>query len=173
MGSSRPAAAASPEGFAQNAEEPMSNATIPAHCSTLSRYRVIVAETDMMSIVHHANYVLYLERGRLDYMRRRGLTYKQLVAQGLHLAIVDLTISYKKPAHFDDLLLIETRFAQLSRVTLGFEYSVYRLDEEALGNKTLLTRASTRQACIDGAGRPRPLPPRVIKHLRAPESLPH
>jgi YbgC/YbaW family acyl-CoA thioester hydrolase len=86
--------------------------TIAAHCCTEILQRVGVADTDMMGIVHHANYVVYFERGRLEYMRRRGLSYKQMVERGYHMPVVELNVRYRKPAHFDDMLRVETRRAE-------------------------------------------------------------
>src|SRR3954447_11243128 len=82
---------------------------IPDHCRTQTAHRVCVAETDMMGIVHHANYVLLFERGRLEFLRRRGLPYKEMVERGFHMPVVELNLRYRKPAHFDDLLWLQTR----------------------------------------------------------------
>jgi len=99
---------------------------IPEHCSTQTAHRVSVADTDMMGIVHHANYVLLFERGRLEYLRRRGLPYKDMVGRGLHMPVVELNVRYRKPAQFDDLLCVETRLGALSRVTVRFNYVIRR-----------------------------------------------
>src|SRR5688572_33014232 len=106
-------------------------ASIPEHCFTDTEQRVGVADTDLMGIVHHANYVLYFERGRLEYMRRRGMPYKEMVERGLHMPVVELAIRYRKPAHFDDLLRVTTRLGALSRVTVRFDYSVSRAEPAA------------------------------------------
>lgn len=141
---------------------------VPEHCQSVTQHRVIVAETDMMNIVYHGNYTHYLERGRLDYMRCRNLPYKQVVERGLHFPIVDLRLSYKQPARFDDLLLIETRLSQFTRATIGFEYLVYRFNDDLSDSKTLLTEGSTRQACIGNTGRPQAVPADIMEHLLAP-----
>ena len=132
---------------------------LPAFCSSELLQRVAVAETDMMGVVHHGSYIAYLERGRLEYMRRRALPYKQLVERGFHLPVVELNIRYKKPASFDDVLHVETRLAALTRVTVRFDYRVLRPAAEPSGSAPdLLLEAHVVLACIDARGTVVPLP---------------
>jgi acyl-CoA thioester hydrolase len=142
---------------------------IPEHCSTQTVQRVCVAETDMMGIVHHANYVAYFERGRLEYLRRRGLPYKEMVERGYHMPVVELNLRYKKPAYFDDLLSVETRLGALTRVTVRFNYTVSRPALDPLGSGDLLLEGHILLACVDERNRPRPLPEDVVSTLFLPE----
>ena len=107
---------------------PRRRASIPEHCFTETAQRVGVVDTDLMGIVHHSNYVAYFEAGRLEYMRRRGVPYRQLIERGLHMPVVELQIRYRKPARFDDLLCVTTRIGALTRVTVRFDYSVRRVE---------------------------------------------
>jgi acyl-CoA thioester hydrolase len=135
-------------------------APIPEHCFTETLQRVGVADTDLMGIVHHSNYVVYFEQGRLEYMRRRALPYKQ---------VVELAIRYRKPARFDDLLSVTTRLGALTRVTVRFDYSVRlqqpggELPEQLLDGHVLL-------ACVDARHRPRGLPEDLVQALLAREA---
>jgi acyl-CoA thioester hydrolase len=151
---------------------------IPEHCSTQTTHRVSVADTDMMGIVHHANYVLLFERGRLEYLRRRGLPYKDMVDRGLHMPVVEMNVRYRKPAHFDDLLCVETRLGALSRVTVRFNYVVSRpvfADAPRPGPLAtseaaeLLLEGHILLACVDAKNRPRPLPEDIVRILFLPE----
>lgn len=147
--------------------------TIPAHCRSETLQRVAVAETDMMGIVHHANYVLYFERGRLEYMRRRGLSYKQLVERGYHMPVVDLGVRYRKPACFDDVLSLETRLGALSRVTVRFDYTIRRATAAPeLAAPELLVEGHVVLACVDETHRPRRLPEDIVSTLFLPEASP-
>jgi acyl-CoA thioester hydrolase len=146
-------------------------ASIPEHCFTETAQRVGVADTDLMGIVHHANYVTYFERGRLEYMRRRGLPYKRVIEQGLHLPVVELGIRYRKPAHFDDLLCVTTRLAALTRVTVRFDYSVTRAEPAAEPPERLLD-GHVLLACIDARHRPRGLPDDLALALLSLEAPP-
>lgn len=146
-------------------------AAIPEHCFTETPQRVGVADTDLMGIVHHANYVTYFERGRLEYMRRRALPYKQVVERGLHMPVVELQIRYRKPAHFEDLLCVTTRLGALSRVTVRFDYSVRRLEPAAEPSDPLL-EGHVLLACVDTRNRPRGLPEDIVAALLAVEAAP-
>jgi acyl-CoA thioester hydrolase len=146
-------------------------ASIPEHCFTETAQRVGVADTDLMGIVHHANYVTYFERGRLEYMRRRGLPYKRVIEQGLHLPVVELGIRYRKPAHFDDLLCVTTRLGALTRVTVRFDYSVSRAEPAAELPERLLD-GHVLLACIDARHRPRGLPDDLVEALLSLEAPP-
>jgi acyl-CoA thioester hydrolase len=156
------------------ARRPAKNArTIPDHCVTETLHRIGVAETDMMGIVHHANYIVYLERGRLEYMRQRGFSYKELVERGYHMPVIELEVRYRKPAFFDDLLRLETKLGALTRVTARFDYTVTRatpqleLDTPSAG---LLLEAHVLLACVDAKKRPRQLPEDIVNALVLPEA---
>jgi len=142
---------------------------IPEHCATRTVQRVCVAETDMMGVVHHANYVAYFEKGRLEYMRRRGLPYKAVIERGYHMPVVELNIRYRKPAHFDDLLSVETRLGALTRVTVRFNYTVRRPKLDSREPSELLLEGHILLACIDEKNRPRPLPEDIVRTLFLPE----
>jgi acyl-CoA thioester hydrolase len=148
--------------------------TIPAHCCTEILQRVGVADTDMMGIVHHANYVVYFERGRLEYMRCRGLSYRQMVERGYHMPVVELNVRYRKPAHFDDMLCVETRLGALSRVTVRFDYRISRShrDPEVAASQPpdQLLDGHILLACVDAGHRPRRLPEDIVQTLFLPES---
>ena len=144
---------------------------IPEHCRTHTLHRVSVVETDMMGIVHHANYVALFERGRLEYLRRRGLPYKAMVQRGLHMPVVELNVRYRKPARFEDILRVETRLGAVSRVTVRFDYTVSRVTEEP-PQPELLIEAHVLLACVDDRTRPRPLPEDALASLLLPEQPP-
>lgn len=118
----------------------------PTHAASTCLLRVRFADTDLMGIVHHANYFPYLEAARVDWLRRRGSTYAQWVARGTHLALVEANLRYRQPARFDDLLTIETKLAELRHASVRFDYTIHRDD-------TLLTTGSTRLASVDERGR--------------------
>jgi acyl-CoA thioester hydrolase len=149
--------------------------TILDHCVSETLQRIGVAETDMMGVVHHANYVIYLERGRLEYMRRRGFSYKKLVERGYHMPVIELGIRYKKPAFFDDLLRIDTKLGALTRVTARFDYTVTCAREQPEPeprSSELLLEAHVLLACVDTSQRPRRLPEDIVRALLLPETPP-
>lgn len=104
-----------------------------------------------MGVVHHANYIKYFELARIEYLRRRGLNYASWVALGLHLPVIGVDIQYKSPSYLDDLLRIEARLSQLSRVKVGFTYRVLR---PVAGDVLQIATGSTLLACVGNDHRP-------------------
>ena len=134
----------------------------PAKASSRSDLRVRFCETDLMGIVHHAQYLTYFEAGRVDWLRRRGITYTSWTAGGVHLPVVDAALKYRAPARFEDVLTIETTLAELRWASLRYSYRVVRGD-------TLLAEGETRLACVDGSHVLRRLPPEVLAVLAGGE----
>jgi acyl-CoA thioester hydrolase len=104
--------------------------------------RVRFCETDLMGIVHHGNYLTYFEAGRVEWLRRRNVTYASWEARGLHLPVVDAEVKYRLPARFDDVLVIETRLTERRGVSLRYGYKVLR-------DGALVAEGATRLACVN------------------------
>lgn len=113
--------------------------------------RVRYAEVDRMGLLHHANYLVYLEQARIDLLRSVGHSYKDLEDKGFFLVLTRVEIRYRRPAGFDDLLAIKVRVDRVTGARIDHVYEVRRGDD-------LLAEASTTLACIDREGRPRSLP---------------
>lgn len=116
----------------------------PARATSACELRVRFCETDLMGIVHHGNYLTYMEAGRVDWLHKRGVTYASWAASGHHLPVVDANLRYRAPAHFDEVLTIETSLVELRSVSLRYAYRILR-------GATLLCEGSTRLACVDHA----------------------
>lgn len=128
--------------------------------SNLTTYRVIYGDTDQMGVVYYANYLRWFERGRGELLRASGIPYATIERRGMHFPVAELSCRYFRSAHYDDLILIETRLASISRASLTFTYRIMR---EAEG--TLLASASTKHACVDDQGRIRRIQKDLIKAL--------
>src|SRR5271170_1960585 len=115
---------------------------------TRSRLRVRFCETDLMGIVHHSNYLAYFEAGRVEWLRRRGVTYADWAARGMHLPVVEASVRYRAPARFDDVIGIETRLVELRAASVRFEYRMER-QAEGLALAELLAEGFTRLACVN------------------------
>jgi acyl-CoA thioester hydrolase len=94
--------------------------------------RVRYSETDQMSVVYHGNYVPYFEMGRVEWLRNKGISYKSLEENGIALPIVSMTINYKKPARYDDLLTVITKFKSQSSVKIEFDCEIRNENDELL-----------------------------------------
>lgn len=123
----------------------------PARSASATQIRVRFCETDLMGIVHHANYFIYFEQGRVDWLRRRGLTYAEWAARGVHLPVVDATARYRSMLAFDDVFELETRLAELRSHSLRFDYRATR-------GGVLLASGSTRLACVGDGHKLSPIP---------------
>jgi acyl-CoA thioester hydrolase len=94
--------------------------------------RVRYAETDQMGVVYHGNYAQYFEMGRVEWLRNMGVSYKWMEENGVMLPVVSLSMNYKKPARYDDLLTIKTIFKSHSSVKIEFDYEIYNENLELL-----------------------------------------
>ena len=113
--------------------------------------RVRYAETDRMGLLHHANYIVYFEAGRVELLRKRGLTYRAMEDAGHLLVIVDIGCKFKRPAHYDDLLTLTTIVERVTHVKIVHRYEVRR-------DGLLLAEGHSTLACVDREGRPQALP---------------
>lgn len=102
--------------------------------------RVRYSETDQMRVVYHGNYAQYFEIGRVEWLRNKGISYKWMEENGVMLPVVSLTMNYKKPARYDELLTLKTFMKKLSSVKIEFDYELYNEKEELLttGNSILV-----------------------------------
>lgn len=104
-----------------------------ANHSHRARVRVRYAETDQMGVVYHANYVIWMEVGRVEYARARGLPYKELEGAGLYMAVVEANCRYLRAARYDDEIEIETVVKKASPRGIEFGYTFWR-GTERLGD---------------------------------------
>ena len=123
----------------------------------LHEIRVIFGDTDQMGVVYYGNYMRFFESARAAYWRSLGRSYKDLEAWGVAMPVVEAHCNYKRPAHYEDLLIIETRVSELRGASLRFAYRVVRADP-ATQEQLLLAEGYTRHAVIGTDGRPRALP---------------
>jgi acyl-CoA thioester hydrolase len=117
------------------------------------RIRVRYCETDRMGLAHHGSYVAWLEEARTEWMRVCGRTYRQMEDDGELLVVVDMQLRYLKPSTFDDVLCIEVRIVERSKVAITFGYELTR---EVGGER--VASATTKLACVGKDGRIRRLP---------------
>ena len=92
------------------------------------RFRARYGETDQMGVVYHANYVNWFEIGRTELIREMGYPYRQIERLGLYLPVVDLTMKFRQPARYDDVIEVFTRIVEFSNATIRFESQVRRAD---------------------------------------------
>jgi acyl-CoA thioester hydrolase len=115
--------------------------------------RVRYAETDRMGIVYYANYLVWCEVGRVEFMRSLGGSYADLEAEGYGLAVAEATVRYLAPARFDDQVRIETSLVAVRSRAVTFDYVISHAE-----TGIRLATAHTALVSIDSSGRPTALP---------------
>ncbi len=102
--------------------------------------RVRYGETDQMGVVYHGNYAQYFEVGRVEWLRKFGVSYKQMEEEGIMLPVVSLSVNYKKSARYDDLIKVKTQLVKTPSATIEFNYEITNENDEILttGNTVLV-----------------------------------
>jgi len=111
-------------------------------------FRVRYAETDQMGVVYHANYLVWCEIGRTDFIRARGMSYAAMEQAGVSLAVSELSVRYHAAARYDDMIRVITTLADVRSRMIVFDYVV----SNAETSQRLVT-ARTTLVSLDAAGR--------------------
>lgn len=120
------------------------------------KHRVNYYETDSMGIVHHSNYIRFMEEARVDYLDQIGFNYKKLEDSGMASPVLGYSVETKHSAKFDDIIEIEVTLASYSGVKLEFNYKMF------VGEKEIAT-GKTKHCFINKEGFP------IIIHKTNPE----
>lgn len=114
-------------------------------------YRVPFFDTDAMGIVHHANYVRYLELARVAFLEQHDQPYQRYVEQGLHVAVIRVETRYHRSLRFDDRVTVACWLEWVKGVSLGFRYALHCQEQ-------LVMTATTDHCVVDFQGRPHRMP---------------
>jgi len=124
-----------------------------------TQIRVIYGDTDQMGVVYYANYLRFFEAGRNEFIRARGLRYRDFEARfGLVLPVAEAGVKYVEAARYDDLVSVETTLAEVRRASARFTYRLMREQE-------LLATGFTLHACVEPGGKIRRLPAELVRCL--------
>ena len=126
-----------------------------------SRVRVRYAETDQMGVVYHANYLIWFEVGRVDFIRKLGMDYRSMEQEdGIGIAVVNVSARYKYPARYDDELVIETRLLAARGAVVKFGYRIVKAADD-----TLLCEGGTVHVVVGKDMKKRTLPDKYAKRF--------
>lgn len=126
--------------------------------------RVLYGDTDRMGVVYYANYLRWFEAGRNEFIRAKGLRYRDFEERfGLVLPVAEAGVKYLEPARYDDLIQVETSLVEMGRASARFAYRLMRED-------AVITTGFTVHACVDGSGRIVRMPEELTRLLRAGEA---
>lgn len=126
--------------------------------------RVYFEDTDFSGVVYHARYLHFLERGRTDFLRLRGIGHRALAegafGEPMAFTVRQMTIDFLRPARIDDVLSVETRTLLLGGARILLDQRIFRAGET-------LVEARVKVAVIAPDGRPRRMPAAVAAILEA------
>jgi acyl-CoA thioester hydrolase len=126
----------------------------------MTELRIYYEDTDAGGVVYYANYLRYLERGRTEYLRERGLSVRELQEKGYLIPVMRLEIDYLSPAVMDDLIRVDTTVLEITGATFTLGQKVIRVVDE----KPLLESKVTL-ACLGPGQIARRLPRELLQAL--------
>jgi acyl-CoA thioester hydrolase len=128
----------------------------PDTATRTTRLRVRYADTDQMGVVYYANYLVWFEVGRTEWLRQTGWSYREMEHEGVALPVIEARCEYRQPLRYDDEVEIATTAMLVTPVRIRFDYDVKRAGDgmPAAGGHTI-------HAAVDPSGRPCRLPARV------------
>ncbi len=89
------------------------------------KHRVYYNETDQMGRVYHANFLFWMEKARTEWLRVRGMSYKELEDLGIMLPVLDLSIKYINPVSYDEEVIIDVSIEAFTKLKVKFFYKFF------------------------------------------------
>jgi acyl-CoA thioester hydrolase len=133
-----------------------------------SRLRVRYAETDQMGVVYHANYLIWMEIGRVELVRSIGLNYKYVEdTEGLLLSVIEIACRYIAPARYDEEIVVTTAIVKANSRSIEFAYSIANCE-----NGRVLATGSTRHIWLNREMRSCRIPQRYLAIINTSISEP-
>lgn len=126
-----------------------------------TEFRVRYAETDQMGVVYHANYFIWCEIGRTDFIRELGTPYAELERRNVALAVVEASMRFHAGARYDDMIRVSTTLRDARSRMITFDYVIANADT---GER--LVSASTTLASLTREGKPTTLPKDLQQTLK-------
>ena len=104
------------------------------------KIKVYYEDTDASGRVYHSNYLKYFERGRTDFLYRLGFNHKTLLERyELYFVVKACDINFKKPAYFEDELVVETNIEKISKVKIIFHQMLKKENVIIVDSKITIT----------------------------------
>ncbi len=118
-------------------------------------HRAQYYETDRMGIIHHSNYIRWMEEARNDFLCKIGYSYSRMEGEGISSPVISVSCEYKRPVRFDDAVEIKTALSEYNGVRMKLRYVMTNLADgkictlaesthcflEADGNVAILKRS--------------------------------
>jgi acyl-CoA thioester hydrolase len=94
--------------------------------------RVRYGETDQMGVVYHGNYAQFLEVARVEWLRSIDISYKKMEDEGVMLPVVNLNINFKKPAFYDEVIIVKTKLREKPGLKITIDQEIFNKRNELL-----------------------------------------
>lgn len=130
--------------------------------TTTTEVRVRYAETDQMQVVYHANYLVWCEVGRTDFLRQHGMSYAEMEKGGIGLTVSDYSVRLHASARYDDRVRVESTLVDVRSRQVVFEYLLTNIET---GER--LATGRTSLVSIAPNGRPIAMPAGIRARLEA------
>jgi acyl-CoA thioester hydrolase len=105
--------------------------------------RIYYHDTDCGGVVYYANYLKYMEEGRVEFFEERGISLKELAEKQTLFVVIRQEIDYKTPAFYGDILEINTSLLNISRLRLEFLHEIKKEGGQ------VVCLGKTFMACVD------------------------
>ena len=86
-------------------------------------------ETDQMGVIHHSNYIRWMEEARVDILNQLGYPYRRFEEMGYISPVLHAECEYKKSVKFDDEVKIVVSIQDFGRVKFTLRYDIYNMSE--------------------------------------------
>jgi acyl-CoA thioester hydrolase len=124
--------------------------------------RVRYSETDQMGVAHNKNYFEWFEIGRTEFCRRKGISYREIEAQGFYLVVVEAFCKYRKPLRYDQMFTIRVSLREAASKKVVFDYEILTKED-----RHLVASGYTVHIATNARGEVSPLPTAVLEKISA------
>ncbi len=122
------------------------------------------AETDAQGVVHHANYLVWFEEGRSEFLRQQGCFYSDMERDGFFVIVAKAEVDYRAPSYYEDRITIATTLEQGKGRMMVFSYRA--TNQEGV----LVAEGRTRHLVLDAERRMVSVPDRYVEILYRKDS---
>ena len=109
--------------------------------------KVFYHETDKMAIVHHSNYLKWMEEARVAFLESIGMPFEEVESRGIGSPVVEINVKYKKPAAFGDEVRVDIEITKYNGIKFEVDYAIVNVKNE----EVLTTAHSSHCFLKDGA----------------------
>lgn len=89
-------------------------------------------ETDQMGIIHHSNYIRWMEEARINYLSEIGFPMEKIEAYGIVSPVVDVSCKYKKSCRLNEVIGVHITIKEYNSIKLALKYEMYEKESKEL-----------------------------------------